>query len=384
MAKRSQICVVTGGRADYGHLLPVMRGIAAHEAFELRVAVTGTHLERSFGMTADLIAADGLGIDVRIPIFDGPPSRQESGHAVGRGVGGFTDAFKDMRPDLLVLLGDRFEIFAAAAAATLLRIPIAHLCGGDVSEGSIDDVMRHCMTKMAHIHFPTNAESAERIVRMGEDPAFVHPVGSTAVDLILGQPLLARADLERELGIAFRRRNYLVTFHPVTTKADNGMSELTALLDALGRLDPSCGLIFTAPNSDSGGADFRKAISAFAAGHGNASFFENLGATRYLSTARHVDAVIGNSSSALSEVPSLGTASIDVGGRQKGRLRGPSVLTCAAEPDAILAAVASAETKDATAFVNPYGDGRATGRILACLAAIGDFGRLGAKTFHAA
>lgn len=376
-----RICVVTGSRADYGLLLPVVRALADHPAFHLQVVVTGQHLAPEFGLTVQTVEADGFTVDARVDMLLAGDSEVAVAKSVGLGVIGFADALSRLRPDLLLILGDRFEILAAAQTALFLKIPIAHLCGGDVTLGAFDESIRHAVTKMAALHFVTNHESAARVMQMGENPAHVHTVGSTGIDMILAQPRMSRAELEANLGFIFRRRNLVVTFHPVTLDPQSGLAQAQALLDALADLPDDVGMVMTLPNADTGGRRLIAMLRDFAVGRPQMALHASLGQKRYYSLLAQVDAMVGNSSSGLSEAPSFGIATVNIGDRQEGRLRAASVIDCPAERSAIAEAIGAALAGNFRGTVNPYGDGQAARRIVEILARTADFSALTRKPF---
>ena len=382
MPKR-KICVITGSRADYGLLFWVMKGIQDNPEMDLQVAVTGMHLSPEFGMTVQQIEQDGFPVSVRVETLLSSDSGTGVAKAVGIGVIGFADAFNQLAPDMVIALGDRFEILAAVEAALFVRIPVAHLAGGDVTEGSVDDSIRHAITKMAHLHFATNAEAARRIIQLGEDPSRVFQVGSPGIDTIRRTKLLSREELEAQLGLTLQPRNLLVTFHPPTMSRMSVAEQFQELLTALSRLDENTGLIFTRPNADMEGRQLAAMLDRFVGTRNHTTAFASLGQVRYLSLIAQVDAVVGNSSSGLYEVPSLKKPTVNIGDRQKGRLRASSVIDCEAAADAILAAIRKALTLDCSATVNPYGDGDSSQRILATLNSITEPGNLLVKSFHA-
>lgn len=360
-----RICVATSGRADYGLLTWPMRDIAAARGLSLQLLVTGTHLEERHGMTVGQIEADGFAIDARVPMAltaDDPAGLARSS---AMGLTGAVEALQRLQPDMLMLLGDRFETLALAQAAMLAGVPIAHIGGGDVTEGAIDEGIRHAITKLSHLHLVTHEEAARRVIRMGEAPDRVHVVGNPGLDMLTRAPAMARDALEARLGRPFGARNLLVTFHPVTTLPDQGRAELDALLKALEPLTDVT-LWMTRANADPGGLTFNTALEAFAAGRSNVSLHDALGPA-YLPLLAVCDAVVGNSSSGLAEAPSVRTPTVNVGLRQAGRLAGPSVLHAEAEPAAISAAVARAMAGDMPGFDNPYGDGQSSARIVQAL-----------------
>lgn len=368
---RRRICVVTGTRADYGLLYWVMREIEATPSLELQIVATAMHIAPAFGETWRQIEADGFRIDEKVEMLLASDTRVGTAKSMGLGIAGMADAFTRLAPDVILVLGDRFEILAAAQTATLLGIPLAHIAGGDTTEGAFDEAMRHAITKMAHVHFVTNSEAARRVRQLGEDPARVHQVGSPGIDYIQRLEPMTREELERNLGFRFRERNLLITFHPTTIGDASATEQVRELLTALEGLGEDVGLWFTMPNADPAANEIISAIKAFTTTHENAAAFVSLGQQRYLSLMRYVDAVVGNSSSGLAEAPSFGIPAVNVGDRQKGRLMAESVVSCACKADEISAAIAKAFTLDCRGVVNPYGSGdaaKAIARILGELA----------------
>lgn len=368
-----KVCIVTGTRAEYGLLRWVIEGVRDHPALTLQLVVTGMHLASKFGETYREIEADGFAIDRKVDIeltADTPVSLSRS---MGLGFGGFGAAFEDLAPDVVVLLGDRFEMLAAAGAAMMHRIPIAHLHGGEATEGLIDEAIRHAITKMAHLHFAAARPYRDRIVQLGEQPDRVFLVGGLGIDSITRLQLMERAELEASLDFELAERNLLVTFHPVTLEAAGSAEQMTALLDALSALDDT-GLIFTMPNADTDSGVLFEMIEVFIADHPRAKAYTSLGHLRYLSCMRVVDGVVGNSSSGLIEAPSLGTGTLNIGDRQRGRLKARSVIDCAPDQGAIadgLAQLLSADFRQGLADVdNPYGSGGASELIVETLAEV--------------
>jgi len=380
MARR-KICAVTGGRADYGLLYWPMKEIEASPAFELQLAVTGMHLAPAFGATLAMIERDGFRIDARVEMLLASDTPVGIGKSIGLGVIGFADALDRLKPDLLLLLGDRFEILAAAQAALVARVPVAHLCGGDVTEGAFDEAIRHSVSKMAHLHFATNAVSARRLHQLGEDPERVFAVGSPGIDMILRTPPMTRAELVRETGLEPGKRLLLVTFHPATLGAGSAVNELEELLAVLSGLGADTTLAFTLPNADPEGRALAQRLDRFVALHANARLFPALGSRVYLSLLRLADAIVGNSSSGLYEAPSVGTPTVDIGDRQQGRLKAASVISCPPERGAIAAAIAEALRRGKRPVENPYGAGDSARRIVETLAGIADFRALTRKRF---
>lgn len=378
---RRRICVVTGTRAEYGLLYWLMKEILADPDLELQIIVTGMHLSPEFGLTYNLIEEDGFIIDAKVEMLLSSDTPVGIAKSIGLGVIGFAEAVDRLKPDLLVLLGDRFEILAAAQAALVARIPIAHIAGGDVTEGAFDEAIRHSITKMSHLHFVTNEMSARRVRQLGESMDSVFTVGSPGLDHIWRLPLLDREELENSLGFRFMAKNLLITFHPVTLDQCGPAPHFRELLTALETVGPEVGLLFTMPNADPCSREIMRMIDDFAASHHNAKAFASLGQLRYLSAIAHVDAVVGNSSSGLYEAPSFKKPAVNIGDRQKGRLQAGSVINCAPEAAAIKAAIDRAFTMDCSEVVNPYGDGESSHRIVSILKKTSDFSSLLKKRF---
>lgn len=368
---RQRVCVVTGSRAEYGLLYWVLHDLRADPGVELQLVATGMHLAPQFGMTVREIEADGFHVDRRVEMLLASDTSGGVARSLGLGVIGMSEALETLRPDIVVVLGDRFEIFAAAQACLVHRIPLAHIAGGDVTEGAIDESMRHAITKMAHLHLVTHETSAARVRQMGEDPARVHVVGSPGLDHIRRRTLLDRAGLEDALGAQLGRRNLLVTFHPVTLADDDGVGQFEELLAALDQVPEDCRLWFTRPNADAGGHAMVRMLDAWVDGHpGRAFVHTSLGTLRYLSLMARVDALVGNSSSGLYEAPSFGIPTVDIGDRQRGRLAAESVLHCPPQRTAIAQTIRSALARDCRGVVNPYGDGASAARIVRLLRAM--------------
>lgn len=377
-----RICVVTGGRADYGLLQWVMHDIRAADDLELQLIATGSHLEAGFGMTADQIEADGFRIDARVPLDFGGDTASDTVRAMARCLTGISEALEALQPDILLVLGDRYEILAAAQAALIHGVPIAHIAGGDTTEGAFDESIRHALTQMAHIHLVTNEAAARRVLQMGAAPDRIHVTGSPGLDQLRRQPLLDRTALEDALGAALGERNILVTFHPVTLAADRGQKQFDSLLAALDALPGDVMKWVTRPNADPGHRALEDALDSWARDREDVQVFASLGQLRYLSLMAQVDAVVGNSSSGLYEAPSFGVPTVDIGDRQKGRLAAASVIRCAADAGAIADAVRAALTLDCAGVVNPYGDGFSAGRIVQALRDAPPRAALVAKAFN--
>lgn len=366
-----RICAVTGSRADWGLLRPVLRQLQAAPV-GLQVLVTGSHLDPRFGNTVDAIIDDGFTIDARVPLSRRTDDAQGIADATGHALSGICQSLLKLRPDTLLVLGDRYEIFAAAQAALITRIPVAHIAGGDVSEGAYDDAMRHAITKLAHLHFTTNPDAQRRVLQMGEAQQRVFMTGSSGIDALLETPRWSRAQLQDKLGFDLRAKNLAITFHPATLDPLPPVEQITALLDAFDGFGDDTGLIFTGTNADTGGQAINDAIQRFVDARDNACFLQSLGQAGYYSLVEQADLVVGNSSSGLYEVPSLETPTLDIGMRQQGRLRGPSVRHVDTDATAIRKAIEDMLHNPPRDFTNPYGDGSASERIVAALLAIED------------
>jgi GDP/UDP-N,N'-diacetylbacillosamine 2-epimerase (hydrolysing) len=365
------VCVVTGTRAEYGLLRWVMQGIADAPQLTLQIVATGMHLSPEFGLTYREIERDGFHIDRKVEMLLSSDSSVGIGKSIGLGTIGFTDALSELRPDVLVVLGDRFEILAAVSAALAARIPVAHLHGGEATEGVIDEAIRHAVTKMSHLHFVAAEEYRRRVIQLGEAPERVYLVGGLGIDNIRRLQLLERAELEKALDFELGRKNLLVTFHPATLDTDAAAEQMGELLAALEALEETH-LIFTLPNADMGSRELISVIEEFVSRHPRARAYTSLGQLRYLSVIRHVDGVVGNSSSGIIEAPALRKGTIDIGDRQRGRLKASSVIESAPERTAITAALRrlySADFQESLSRVSsPYGDGGASDKVVEVLA----------------
>lgn len=382
MSARRKIAVVTGSRAEYGLLYWVLKDLQTHPDVELQLIVTGMHLAPEFGLTVGEIERDGLPIARRVDMLVSGDTPASTAKSVALGILGMSDALVQLAPDVMLVLGDRFEILAAAQAAMIHNIPIAHIAGGDTTEGAFDEAIRHAITKMSHLHLVTTESSSRRVRQMGEDPARVRVVGSPGLDHLNRRPLLDRAALEASLGAPLGRRNLLVTFHPVTLEAGEGQRQQQELLSVLARMDADTVCWFTLPNADTGGRTLAADLQAWAAGRANARVFASLGQLRYLSLMSQVNVIVGNSSSGLYEAPSFQRPTVDIGDRQRGRLAAASVLHCEPRADNIAAALDRAWTLNCVGVVNPYGDGHSSARIVQALLELPLGEALLKKQFH--
>lgn len=368
--EQKHIAVLTATRAEYGLLRPVIRALEAEPMLQVSVLVTGAHLERAFGYTVEDIEQDGVAIAARIPILDGDDSPLGMSRAMARALEGFGKHFSENRYDALVVLGDRYETLAVCAAATNARIPIAHLHGGETTEGAIDEAMRHAITKMSYWHFTSNAAHRRRVIRLGEHPDRVFDVGATGVENALTMPLMTKVELEKELAFSLEPPYAVATFHPVTLdgeSVDAAFAQLAAALDTF----PDLRVIFTKSGADAGGRQLNRLIDEYAASRARVLAVSSLGAQRYLSAVKHANLVIGNSSSGIIEAPSFHVPTVNIGDRQRGRLQAASIINCPCERGAIQGAVERALSAEFRAslegMTNPYGQGDTSAKISAVL-----------------
>jgi UDP-hydrolysing UDP-N-acetyl-D-glucosamine 2-epimerase len=367
--KRRRICVVTTSRADFGLLSRLIRAIRDDRALHLQLVVAGMHLSKEFGNTWREIEAEGFKISRKIPMRMTGESRAASLKSIGVGLSGFAKAFAALKPDVVVLLGDRFELLAPAVAALMLGIPMAHIHGGETTEGAIDESVRHAITKMATLHFPATEVYRRRIVQMGESPDRVYNFGAPGLDKLYDLDLMTKSELERELGFSLKDPVALVTYHPVTVGIQNAETEVRRMLAAI----KSSGVraIFTMANADAQGALINRRLQAICKEYPDRfKWAPHLGHRRYLSCLKYVSVMIGNSSSGLTEAPSFRLPVVNIGDRQRGRARGKNVIDAPCETRAILKAVKRALSSRFRASLrgmrNPYDrsrDGRASERI---------------------
>jgi GDP/UDP-N,N'-diacetylbacillosamine 2-epimerase (hydrolysing) len=350
-----------------------MQGIKNDADLNLQVIATGMHLSPEFGLTYKSIEADGFVIKRKVEMLTSSDTSVGIAKSMGLGMIGFADALDELNPDLIVVLGDRFEIFAAVSAALVARIPVAHLHGGESSEGLIDEAIRHSITKMSHLHFVAAGEYKQRVTQLGEQPDRVFLVGGLGIDNIKRLKLLERAALEADLGFKFDKRNLLITFHPVTLEHASAANQMQELLSALTKLKDTQ-LIFTMPNADTDGRVLIKMVEQYVSRHSNAHAFTSLGQLRYLSCLAQVDGVVGNSSSGLTEVPSFKKGTINIGDRQRGRLQAASVINCGPTQqnisDAIYKLYSPNFQMSLSHVSNPYGEGGASEEVVRILKTI--------------
>jgi GDP/UDP-N,N'-diacetylbacillosamine 2-epimerase (hydrolysing) len=362
-----RVCVVTGSRAEYGLLRWVMQFIHDKPDLDLQVIATGMHLSPEFGLTYRSIENDGFRINRKVEMLTSSDSQVGVAKSMGLGLIGFADALNDLNPDLVLVLGDRYEILSAVCAAHIARIPVAHVHGGERTEGAVDEAIRHSITKMSHLHFVAAEEYRRRVIQLGESPERVFLVGGLGVDCVDRMNLLDRQGLEASLGFSLGPKSLLVTFHPVTLEAETASKQLKELLKALSIRDDTQ-IIFTLPNADTDGRILVRMIEDFVAQHHNAHAFISMGQLRYLSCMAHVDGVVGNSSSGLIEAPCFKKGTVNIGDRQRGRLKASSVIDC--DPDCLSISQAldklySQQFQDSLSDVqNPYGSPGASKKIV--------------------
>lgn len=377
--------MVTGSRAEYGLLRPLMRSIEDHPALKLQVVVTGGHLAASKGLTIDEIELDGFRVDRRVDALLDSDSQVAVAKTFGLTVMGVAEAYRDLRPDIVVLLGDRYEILASAVAAMLTRLPIAHIHGGELTEGLIDESIRHCITKLSHLHFAAADAYRNRVIQLGESPDRVWTTGALAIDAVAALNWLSREELEDSIGVKLRDRNLLVTYSPVTLNHSVTSVEVGQLVHAL-RTFSDYGVFITLPNADLDEGLVKRAFVDLAEeAPDRVRLFANLGQRRYLSLMRQADVVVGNSSSGLLEAPLVGTPTVNIGDRQRGRLHGDSVIDCDGEVESICAAIRVAlGKKEVLGLLGrdyPYGTGSPIGKIVKVLATSDLDGILSKKFF---
>jgi UDP-hydrolysing UDP-N-acetyl-D-glucosamine 2-epimerase len=367
MNNNYKICVFTGTRAEYGLLKPLMEEIQKQPEFELQIIASCMHLSPEFGLTYKEIEKDGFNIDEKVEMLLSSDTPVGTIKSMGIGMIGYADALNKLKPDLVFVLGDRFEALAFAISAYILRIPIAHLYGGEITEGALDEAFRHSITKLSHLHFTSTEIYRKRIIQMGESPDRVFNVGALGVDIIQKLKLLTKIEVETKLGISFKQINFLITYHPETF-SNYSIENVKEILKAFEELENTM-LIFTKSNADAEGIKINEMIKDFVESHQeNAILINSMGQLLYLSTMQYVDAVIGNSSSGIIEAPSLKIATINIGDRQKGRIRAKSVMDCEPKKDEILKSietVLSEEFKRSLINIeNPYGNGNSAKKIL--------------------
>lgn len=380
-----KVCIATGTRAEYGLLKPLIEKISADNYFRLQLLVTGSHLSPEFGLTYRQIEADGYNIDAKVEMLLSSDTAVGITKSMGLGMIGYADALKKLSPDLLIILGDRYEMLSVASTALIFRIPIAHIHGGELTEGAYDDAIRHAITKMSALHFTSTEVYRKRVIQLGEQPKSVFNVGAIGLDNFKSLNLLSKSDLENELNITFNQYNYLVGFHPETLSNFSIETQFEALLRAIDTQTDSF-FIFTKANADTDGRIINQMIEKYVSTHPEkAALFASLGTLRYLSVMKQVTAVVGNSSSGILEAPSAQTTTINIGDRQKGRIQSESIINCEANKEDIISAfdkVKSEVFRNITKnVVNPYGNGNTSNQIIKVLKSV-SIESLNQKTFY--
>ena len=361
-----KICLITGSRSEYGLLRRLMFKIKKSKKLNLDIVVTGMHLSKKFGFTYKDIIRDGFKISEKVNLGLNSDSIESTINSINMGTKGFTKVYKKIKPDIILVVGDRSEIFSAVIAASFSRIPIAHLHGGELTEGAIDEALRHSITKMSHIHFVANSEYKKRVIQLGENPGRVFNVGGLGVDNIKNLKLLTKNELEKELKFNFKERNILITFHPETLNKAKVKKQFNEVLKALKKIK-NTNLVFTMPNSDLGNAIIFKMIKTFVKKNKNSYFFTSMGQLRFLSCLKHFDGIIGNSSSGLLEMPSFKKGTLDIGDRQRGRLKAKSVINVNIKKNEIITGINKLYSKQFKKIKNPYGNGGASDKIVKVL-----------------
>jgi GDP/UDP-N,N'-diacetylbacillosamine 2-epimerase (hydrolysing) len=366
-----KICVITGTRAEYGLLYWTMKGLQSDAEIDLSICVTGMHLSPEFGLTYKKILEDGFYITEKVETLLSSDTSVGIAKSIGLGIISFSEVFERIQPDLILVLGDRFEIFAACSAAMVSRIPIAHCHGGEATEGLIDEAIRHSITKMAHIHFTSTEEFKKRVIQLGEQPKNVYNVGALGIENINKLKLLDKNEFEDSINFELKRVNFLVTFHPVTLDSFSAKEQFNELLQALDKYE-NTSIIFTKPNADTDGRVIIQMIDEYVSKNSSkAVAFTSLGQLRYLSAIQYMDVVIGNSSSGLIEVPSFKIPTINIGDRQQGRVKAISVIDCDANELDIKKGIQKALSQDFKEQIkfsqNPYGEKNSSAEIIKVL-----------------
>ena len=368
-----KICVVTGSRADYGLLRSVMQGIKNDPNLIIQVIATGMHLSPTFGLTYKEIESDGFFIDEKVEVITETDTPEEISQSIAKGITGCAKAFNRLEPDLILLLGDRYEIFSAAIAAHVALIPIAHIHGGELTGGALDEAFRHSISKMSSLHFVAAEEYKKRLIQLGENPKNIYLAGGLGVDSIKKHKLLNKHELENKLNIKFLDKSLLITFHPVTLDIESSEFQFKELLKALSNFKDTT-LIFTMPNADTGGRKLINMVEEFVIENKNAKAFTSLGQLLYFSCILNMDGVVGNSSSGVIEVPSFKKATVNIGDRQLGRLQAESIINCKPLKKDILNAIEKLYSSSFQTLLdrvtNPYSGTGVNEKIIEVLGAI--------------
>ena len=379
-----KICVVTGTRAEYGLLYWLLKEIEADKELQLQVIVTGMHLSPEFGLTYKEIEKE-FKINKKIEMLLSSDTSVGISKSMGLAQISFAESYDELKPDIVIVLGDRYEIFSATSAAMIARIPIAHIHGGEKTEGAFDESIRHSITKMSHLHFTATEEYKNRVIQLGEHPSRVFNVGGMGIENIKRLKLLSKDEFEKSIEFKLNSKNILVTFHPVTLENSTAKEQFQQLLDAIDELEDT-NIIFTKANSDTDGRVINQMIDEYVTKNSHKSIvFTSLGQLRYLSALQYVDAVVGNSSSGLAEAPSFKIGTINIGDRQKGRIKASSVIDCEPNKDSILKSFEKLYSKEfqetLKTTINPYGNGCASKKIVEILKSV-DLKNILKKSFY--
>lgn len=363
-----KICIATGTRAEYGLLKPLIEKIDGDEYFTLQLLVTGAHLSPEFGLTFQQIEADGFRIDAKVEMLLSSDTAEGITKSMGLGMIGYSDALRKLSPDLIVILGDRYEMLSLASTALIFRIPIAHIHGGELTEGAYDDAIRHAITKMSTLHFTSTDVYRKRVIQLGEQPERVYNVGAIGLDNFKSMKFLSRKDLEEELNLQFKHYNYIICFHPETLSNSSAEEQFNEILKAIDSQIDSF-FIFTKANADTNGRIINQMMETYVKKESEKSvLFDSLGTLRYLSLMKQVTAVVGNSSSGIIEAPYVPTATINIGDRQNGRIQAGSIVNCTASKKDIIRAFVRVKNmefrKKLEIVVNPYGNGTSSDQII--------------------
>ena len=381
---RRKVCVITGTRAEYGLLYWLLKEIQNDKELELQLIVTGMHLSPEFGLTYKEIEKE-FKINKKIEMLLSSDTPVGISKSMGLAQISFAEAYAELKPDILIVLGDRYEIFSCVSAAMIAQIPIAHLHGGETTEGAFDESIRHSITKMSHLHFTAADEYKNRVIQLGENPSRVFNVGGLGIENIKRLKLLTKEEFEKSIDFKLNKKNILVTFHPVTLESSTAQEQFQELLNAVDELKDT-NIIFTKANSDTDGRVINQMIDEYVVKNAHKSIgFTSLGQLRYLSALQYVDAMVGNSSSGLTEAPSFRIATINIGDRQKGRIKASSVIECEPNKDSILKSFEKLYSKEfqetLKTTINPYGDGCASKKIVEILKSV-DLENIIKKSFY--
>ena len=379
---KKKICVVTGSRAEYGLLKNLILKIKKSKKLDLKLIVTGMHLSKKYGFTYREILDDNFKIAEKVNILNNSDNSSAISQSVSKGIMAFSKVFAKHKPEILLILGDRFEIFAAASAAMFNRIPIAHIHGGELTEGAIDDAIRHSITKMSHMHFVAHKMYKKNVIQLGEEPKNVFLVGGLGAEFIKKNKILSKNLIEKKINFKFLGRNILVTFHPETLEKNKTEKHINEILKALKKFN-NARIIFTMPNADHENKIISKKIKKFASQNSNSKVFKSLGNIKYLSCMKYSNVVLGNSSSGLLEAPSLNIPTINLGNRQKGRIQSKSITNCPLkEKEITLNLKKIFKRKKNKIYKNPYEQLNTSKKIVNILEKKIDFEKLIRKKFY--